>query len=35
VLVEAKRANSVFKIFEEATKEHEEDLLIAITAEFV
>jgi len=35
VLVEAKRANSGFGIFVEAAKEHEEALLIAITAEFV
>ncbi len=35
VLLEAKRANSGFGIFVEAAKEHEEALLIAITAEFV
>ncbi len=35
VLVKAKSANSCFKIFLEAAKEHEEALRMAITAEFV
>ncbi len=35
MLVEAKSANSGIKSFVEAAKEHEEALLMAITAEFV